>query len=145
MAGVSKLYLWPPDHCPFFRKKRHFHTKILFNYRKIINFKTFYKMKNFLVFQEPQEHVSDMGELLVSLLYNENLKRLTATVIEARRLKVSKLIEKFNFFVILEYKYFISIYGKNFEVKYVNAFFKKYLTFVHSLIDLKIVSHIRQS
>lgn len=102
-------------------------------------------MKNFLVFQEPQEHVSDMGELLVSLLYNENLKRLTATVIEARRLKVSKLIEKFNFFVILEYKYFISIYGKNFEVKYVNAFFKKYLTFVHSLIDLKIVSHIRQS
>lgn len=33
---------------------------------------------------------SDLGELLVSLLYNENLSRLTVTVIEARRLKVSE-------------------------------------------------------
>ncbi|GLV35098.1 Synaptotagmin 7 [Carabus blaptoides fortunei] len=37
--------------------------------------------------KEAQEHISDLGELLVSLFYNENLKRLTATVIEARRLK----------------------------------------------------------
>ncbi|XP_066153090.1 synaptotagmin-15-like isoform X1 [Euwallacea fornicatus] len=37
--------------------------------------------------KEPQEIRSDLGELLVSLLYNENLSRLTATVIEARRLK----------------------------------------------------------
>ncbi|CAG9767455.1 unnamed protein product [Ceutorhynchus assimilis] len=37
--------------------------------------------------KEPQEMRSDLGELLVSLLYNENLSRLTATVIEAKRLK----------------------------------------------------------
>ncbi|XP_074032096.1 synaptotagmin-15 isoform X2 [Leptinotarsa decemlineata] len=37
--------------------------------------------------KEPQEIRSDLGELLVSLVYNENLSRLTATVIEARRLK----------------------------------------------------------
>ncbi|KAJ8916809.1 hypothetical protein NQ315_005816 [Exocentrus adspersus] len=38
--------------------------------------------------KEPQEIKSDLGELLVTLVYNENLNRLTATVIEARRLKV---------------------------------------------------------
>lgn len=38
--------------------------------------------------QEVQEIKSDVGELLVSLVYNENLSRLTATIIEARRLKV---------------------------------------------------------
>ncbi|XP_015838078.1 synaptotagmin-15 isoform X1 [Tribolium castaneum] len=37
--------------------------------------------------KEPQEIKSNLGELLVSLLYNENLSRLTATVIEARGLK----------------------------------------------------------
>lgn len=37
--------------------------------------------------KEAQEITSDLGELLVSLVYNENLSRLTATVIEARRLK----------------------------------------------------------
>ncbi|XP_050299197.1 synaptotagmin-15-like isoform X2 [Anthonomus grandis grandis] len=37
--------------------------------------------------KEPQELKSNLGELLVSLVYNENLSRLTATVIEARRLK----------------------------------------------------------
>uniref|UniRef100_A0AAR5QAP0 C2 domain-containing protein n=1 Tax=Dendroctonus ponderosae TaxID=77166 RepID=A0AAR5QAP0_DENPD len=37
--------------------------------------------------KESYEMSSDLGELLVSLLYNENLSRLTATVIEARRLK----------------------------------------------------------
>ncbi|XP_060523098.1 LOW QUALITY PROTEIN: synaptotagmin-15-like [Cylas formicarius] len=37
--------------------------------------------------KEPQEIKSNVGELLVSLLYNENLNRLTATVIEARKLK----------------------------------------------------------
>jgi hypothetical protein len=39
--------------------------------------------------QEAHESISDRGELLVSLLYNENLHRLSVTVIEARRLKVS--------------------------------------------------------
>jgi hypothetical protein len=43
------------------------------------------------VLQEAQESISDLGEVLVSLLYNENLHRLSVTVIEARRLKVSKL------------------------------------------------------
>ncbi|XP_063916061.1 synaptotagmin-15-like isoform X2 [Zophobas morio] len=37
--------------------------------------------------KEPQEIKSNLGELLVSLVYNENLGRLTATVIEARGLK----------------------------------------------------------
>ncbi|XP_076258076.1 synaptotagmin-15-like isoform X2 [Rhynchophorus ferrugineus] len=37
--------------------------------------------------KESREIHSDLGELLVSLLYNENLNRLTATVIEAKRLK----------------------------------------------------------
>ncbi|XP_067002894.2 synaptotagmin-15-like [Anabrus simplex] len=37
--------------------------------------------------KEAQESISDRGELLVSLLYNENLHRLAVTVIEARRLK----------------------------------------------------------
>jgi len=41
--------------------------------------------------QEAHESISDLGELLVSLLYNENLHRLSVTVIEARRLKVSHL------------------------------------------------------
>jgi len=41
--------------------------------------------------QEAHESISDLGELLVSLLYNENLHRLSVTVIEARRLKVSYL------------------------------------------------------
>jgi hypothetical protein len=41
------------------------------------------------MFQEPQEIKSNLGELLVSLVYNENLNRLTATVIEARGLHVS--------------------------------------------------------
>ncbi|XP_068915104.1 synaptotagmin-15-like isoform X3 [Tenebrio molitor] len=36
--------------------------------------------------KEPQEIKSNLGELLVSLVYNENLNRLTATVIEARGL-----------------------------------------------------------
>ncbi|KAJ4438402.1 hypothetical protein ANN_14347 [Periplaneta americana] len=36
---------------------------------------------------EAQESISDLGEVLVSLLYNENLHRLSVTVIEARRLK----------------------------------------------------------
>jgi hypothetical protein len=40
------------------------------------------------VLQEAQESISDLGEVLVSLLYNENLHRLSVTVIEARRLKV---------------------------------------------------------
>ncbi|CAH0589101.1 unnamed protein product [Chrysodeixis includens] len=35
-----------------------------------------------------QEPTSDLGEILVSLLYNENLHRLTVTVIEARGLKL---------------------------------------------------------
>jgi hypothetical protein len=43
------------------------------------------------VLQEAHESISDLGEVLVSLLYNENLHRLSVTVIEARRLKVSKL------------------------------------------------------
>jgi hypothetical protein len=38
--------------------------------------------------QEAHECISDLGEVLVSLLYNENLHRLSVTVIEARRLKV---------------------------------------------------------
>ncbi|KAK4874754.1 hypothetical protein RN001_014114 [Aquatica leii] len=33
---------------------------------------------------------SDLGEILISLVYNEHLNRLTATVIEARRLKVKQ-------------------------------------------------------
>ncbi|XP_065157323.1 synaptotagmin-15-like isoform X1 [Atheta coriaria] len=37
--------------------------------------------------KETTEIRSDLGELLISLVYNENLCRLTATVIEARRLK----------------------------------------------------------
>nr|CAD7427693.1 unnamed protein product [Timema monikensis] len=37
--------------------------------------------------KEAQEPVSDLGEILVSLLYNENLHRLSVTVIAARRLK----------------------------------------------------------
>ncbi|CAG2060580.1 unnamed protein product [Timema podura] len=37
--------------------------------------------------REAQEPVSDLGEILVSLLYNENLHRLSVTVIAARRLK----------------------------------------------------------
>ena len=41
--------------------------------------------------QEAHESISDLGELLVSLLYNENLHRLSVTVIEARRLKVRYL------------------------------------------------------
>jgi hypothetical protein len=40
------------------------------------------------VLQEAQESTSGLGEVLVSLLYNENLHRLSVTVIEARRLKV---------------------------------------------------------
>jgi hypothetical protein len=40
--------------------------------------------------QEAHESISDLGEVLVSLLYNENLHRLSITVIEARRLKVSR-------------------------------------------------------
>lgn len=39
--------------------------------------------------KEAQLMKSDLGELLVSLVYNENLNRLTATVIEGRRFKVS--------------------------------------------------------
>lgn len=46
--------------------------------------------KIFLFHQEVQEPTSDLGEILVSLLYNENLHRLTVTVIEARGLKVSQ-------------------------------------------------------
>ncbi|XP_052120845.1 synaptotagmin-15-like isoform X2 [Frankliniella occidentalis] len=37
--------------------------------------------------KDTPEAVSDIGELLVSLLYNENLHRLSVTVIEARRVK----------------------------------------------------------
>ncbi|KAK3920631.1 Synaptotagmin-15, partial [Frankliniella fusca] len=37
--------------------------------------------------KDTPEAVSDLGELLVSLLYNENLHRLSVTVIEARRVK----------------------------------------------------------
>jgi len=40
-------------------------------------------------FQETKGAVSDLGELLVSLLYNENLNRLSVTIIQARRVKVS--------------------------------------------------------
>ncbi|KAL1497375.1 hypothetical protein ABEB36_008356 [Hypothenemus hampei] len=38
--------------------------------------------------KEPQEMRSDLGELFLSLVYNENLSRLTATVIEAKGLKL---------------------------------------------------------
>ncbi|XP_045774487.1 synaptotagmin-15-like [Maniola jurtina] len=38
--------------------------------------------------KEVQDPMSDLGEVLVSLLYNENLHRLTVTVIEARNLKL---------------------------------------------------------
>ncbi|XP_068617976.1 synaptotagmin-15-like [Battus philenor] len=38
--------------------------------------------------KELQEPTSDLGEILVSLLYNENLNRLSVTVIEARGLKL---------------------------------------------------------
>ncbi|XP_069361027.1 synaptotagmin-15-like isoform X1 [Maniola hyperantus] len=41
--------------------------------------------------KEVQDPTSDLGEILVSLLYNENLHRLTVTVIEARNLKVTRL------------------------------------------------------
>ncbi|CAG9856419.1 unnamed protein product [Phyllotreta striolata] len=41
--------------------------------------------------KEAPEYKTDLGELLISLVYNENLCRLTATVIEARRLKVSTI------------------------------------------------------
>ncbi|XP_060804989.1 synaptotagmin-15 [Amyelois transitella] len=44
-----------------------------------------YKMD---VEKEIQDPTSDLGEILVSLLYNENLHRLTVTVIEARGLKL---------------------------------------------------------
>uniref|UniRef100_A0A6P7FFI4 Synaptotagmin-15-like n=1 Tax=Diabrotica virgifera virgifera TaxID=50390 RepID=A0A6P7FFI4_DIAVI len=37
--------------------------------------------------KEAPEYKTDLGELLISLVYNENISRLTATVIEARRLK----------------------------------------------------------
>ncbi|XP_057665054.1 synaptotagmin-15-like isoform X1 [Diorhabda carinulata] len=37
--------------------------------------------------KEAPEYKTDLGELLISLVYNENIGRLTATVIEARRLK----------------------------------------------------------
>uniref|UniRef100_A0A1B6CT46 C2 domain-containing protein n=1 Tax=Clastoptera arizonana TaxID=38151 RepID=A0A1B6CT46_9HEMI len=37
--------------------------------------------------KEVAESVSDLGELQVSLLYNENINRLTVSVMEARRLK----------------------------------------------------------
>ncbi|CAG9111378.1 unnamed protein product [Plutella xylostella] len=37
---------------------------------------------------EIQDPTSDLGEILVSLLYNENLNRLTVTVIETRGLKM---------------------------------------------------------
>ena len=40
--------------------------------------------------QDTPEAVSDLGEMLVSLLYNENLHRLSVAVIEARRVKVSE-------------------------------------------------------
>ncbi|GJQ80100.1 putative C2 domain protein [Trypoxylus dichotomus] len=46
--------------------------------------------------KEVQEIKSDLGELLVSLVYNENLNRLTATVIEARRLKASQAYQNYN-------------------------------------------------
>lgn len=39
--------------------------------------------------KEAQENLnSDLGEVLISLLYNETLNRLSVTVIEAKRLKV---------------------------------------------------------
>lgn len=38
--------------------------------------------------KDAQEPTSDLGEILVSLLYNENLHRLTVTVVEARGLKL---------------------------------------------------------
>ncbi|XP_026321477.1 synaptotagmin-15-like [Hyposmocoma kahamanoa] len=41
-----------------------------------------------------QELPSDLGEVLVSLLYNENLHRLTVTVIEARGLKLDPSTSK---------------------------------------------------
>ncbi|PNF43215.1 hypothetical protein B7P43_G15666 [Cryptotermes secundus] len=48
------------------------------------NEQTLYKMD---LEKEAHESISDLGEVLVSLLYNENLHRLSVTVIEARRLK----------------------------------------------------------
>ncbi|KAJ1522184.1 hypothetical protein ONE63_002494 [Megalurothrips usitatus] len=45
---------------------------------------TVYKMD---LEKDTPETVSDLGEMLVSLLYNENLHRLSVTVIEARRVK----------------------------------------------------------
>lgn len=45
--------------------------------------------KALLIPQEIQEPTSDLGEILVSLLYNENLHRLTVTVVETRGLKVN--------------------------------------------------------
>lgn len=46
--------------------------------------------------KEVQESVvsSDLGEVLVSLVFNDNLSRLSVTVIQARRLKVSPLEHK---------------------------------------------------
>lgn len=44
----------------------------------------------YTISQDVQEPTSDLGEILVSLLYNENLHRLTVTVIEARGLKVGQ-------------------------------------------------------
>lgn len=50
------------------------------------------ELKNVFSFQQPHEIKSDLGELLISLVYNENLNRLSVTVIEARRLKVRRII-----------------------------------------------------
>ncbi|RVE54703.1 hypothetical protein evm_000470 [Chilo suppressalis] len=44
--------------------------------------------------KELQEPTSDLGEILVSLLYNENLHRLTVTVVEARGLKLDSSSSK---------------------------------------------------
>ncbi|XP_049876513.1 synaptotagmin-15-like [Pectinophora gossypiella] len=44
--------------------------------------------------KELQEPTSNLGEVLVSLLYNENLHRLTVTVIEARGLKLDPSANK---------------------------------------------------
>lgn len=57
--------------------------KSIFSFQKLI-----FKMQILVSLQEVQEIKSDVGELLISLVYNENLSRLTATIIEARRLKV---------------------------------------------------------
>lgn len=44
--------------------------------------------------KDVQDPTSDLGEILVSLLYNENLNRLTVTVIEARGLKLDPSTNK---------------------------------------------------